>query len=238
MAEPSNTDPNQDPNADTKVAVTKEDLEGILKPFAEGMTSLNSRMEKVQSDMANPPTADPGPDPKDPDKDMANVDLEAMSRKDFLDVIVDEVSKKVNTDTKPTADKVDNIEEKALRKDLTVQIEKCKADHADFELLKKEIGAEVTKNPFLSPEDARTLARIHNPEKTKEVDEQLTKDAEEAAKHKSEADLKAEAEKATDAPNFGGLTPTSGKTVPVDTMKSDEAAQAAYSKVFGGGQAK
>jgi len=157
--------------------------------------------------------------------DLDDRTLESLSRKDFMEHIVDRFSKVVDSKIKPVATQLDDGQTKQLEKDVAAAVKKAESDHKDFWDWKEEMGKELLKNPYLYPEDAYILVRARDPKKAKEMDEKHLSDEE---KKKIEA-----AKKKENNPQFGGLTPTSGKTVTSDRMKKEEASELAWQETMG-----
>jgi len=196
-----------------------DSIKGIqdgMKGLADEVTSIKEAQGKVK---------DTDDDDKDKDKDLDDRTLESLSRKDFMGHIVEQFGKLVDAKIKPVATQLDDGQTKQLEADVAKAVKKAEADHEDFWDWKEEMGKELQKNPYLYPEDAYVLAKAKDPGKAKELE---TKHLSEDEKKKIE-----EAKKKKDQPQFGGLTPTSGKTVESTKMKQEEASELAWNETMG-----
>lgn len=219
-----------------KEGLKASDLVDALKPITESITGLQGKFETVDIALAGIKEAAEKKvegDPPDPTTIQKEKDLEGMSRKEFMGVVVDEIIVKIKSDfAEPITKRMDDKQTGDLEKEVADAIKTAEGSHRDFWDWKDEMGKEVKANPYLSPEDAYLLSRVHNPEKAKEQDVKVAKEIEVEQKAKVEADEKARKEGKV-KPIFGGLTPTSGKTEPNKKMKTKEAAETAYSEAFG-----
>lgn len=202
-------------------------IQDLLKPIIDSVNTLSEGQKGLALEIQGIKSTRTGDDDDDKNKNKkhSDRDLESMSRTEFLDVIMDGVGKMLDEKVKPVAERIEKKTEKDLEEEVNKAVSQAQKDHKDFWEWKDEMGKELTKNPYLMPEDAYQLARLHNATKAKEMDVKFPSE-EEVKKQKEE-------EAAKEHPGFGGLTPTSGKTVPSDTMNFDDASEAAWQKVAG-----
>jgi len=193
----------------------KESLSTLVQSvtvLSDGLAKLDQKIENVAS--SNKPKDEP------PVDDYS--DLEVLSRKDFMDLIMQRIGKVIDDKLSEVSKQVENVQTSREEEIVREQVEKAAKKYKDFWDWRDEMKKLVERNPYLTAEDAYILARSSNPEKAKEID----------AKY-SESDEKEEKEK-KETPVFGGLTPTSGRTTESDKMTQEDAAETAWRRVFGG----
>jgi len=193
----------------------KESLSTVVQSvtvLSDGLAKLDQKIENVAS--SNKPKDEP------PVDDYS--DLEVLSRKDFMDLIMQRIGKVIDDKLSEVSKQVENVQTSREEEIVREQVEKAAKKYKDFWDWRDEMKKLVERNPYLTAEDAYILARSSNPEKAKEID----------AKY-SESDEKEEKEK-KETPVFGGLTPTSGRTTESDKMTQEDAAETAWRRVFGG----
>jgi hypothetical protein len=201
-----------------KLAKTVTNLASTLEKTVKGLETFGGSLSKIQSSIDGLKPRDP-PKTRAPDKDT---DLELLSRKEFLDLIMEKINISLDEKLKPVATRVEDVDSKALEKDLKEQVEKARAAHKDFNDWATEIGAQFQRNPNLSVEEAYTLARSSNANKSKELDEKYKSTSGEGRKEGGESKK----------PPFLGFTPTSGKSERNKKMTSKDAASAAWDEVM------
>lgn len=213
------------PNEGTGGVLDAKMIQDLLKPIiesvntvSEGQKGLALEVQSIKEAAQKPPVKDPKEDPDPTDRD-----LESMSRKEFLAHITDGFGKLLDDKIKPVSDGIAGDKDKELEKTVNDAVKIATKDHKDFWEWKKEMGEELVKNPYLMPEDAYQLARLHSGEKATEMDKKFPSD-EAVQKGKDEKEAKEK------TPGFGGLTPTSGQTVESENMKFPEASDQAWSE--------
>jgi len=194
------------------MASVNKNLEGMAAKFGEFGEKLDGFGVKDDEDEGD---EDKGKD------DYSYDDLETLDRRGFMDVIVKKVTGAIDSKLKPVTESLNTIDSNSKTQGVEVMIKAAVEKYPDFWEWKAEMGEEVKRNDRLTAEDAYVLAKQKDPDKVKKL-------AEAANKGKD----KEEDVKDVDQP-FGGLTPTSGKTVPTEKMTSDQAAEMAWTKVFG-----
>ena len=190
----------------------KESLATLVQSVStltEGLSRLDEKIENVAS-----------PKKKEESEHDDFSDLEVLSRKDFMDVIVGKIGKIVDEKLGEVTQRVEHVQSSREEEMVRRQVEEAAKEYKDFWEWRDEMRKLVEKNPYLTAKEAYVLARSSNPEKAKGLD----------AKY-SEKDESKEKEKETP---FGGLTPTSGKTVEADKLTDEDAAETAWRRVFGG----
>lgn len=205
--------------------VTKEEFEKLQKSLAglanlpkameqigQGMKGLGDQM-KVLSDLA---VASVDDKKKTTKTNVTSEALEDMNNAQLVDHIVERMTSEL---LPVISEKIDGLDQKTTRSDLKGQVEKMQGDHEDFWQWQQEMTAIAKVHPDLPINRLYELARAENPDKVVEID----KKAEETKKA-------AEKEEGSKEPPFGGLTPTSGVTIPdgeaAKTIK--EAAESAW----------
>ena len=218
----SNGDETHDDDRDAKLP---EELNTTLTGLADGMKTLGdavgSMMQQIKT--MNDRISEQKDAKSAPPKDEYT-DLERLGRNEFMNVILDKVGALFDSKLEPLSEQVGTIKKTQSTMTVDQQIKEMVEKHDDFWDWKQEIGAKVKANPYLTAEEAYNLVRIENPKKAKELDEKYKPEEE------PEEDPTPEGK-----PRFGGLTPTSGaKTEGTEDMDADDAADAAWDKVFGG----
>ena len=203
-----------------QLSETLSKLSTGIEALATGFGALGDKIDGMK----------PG-EKKDDKKKEDFSDIESLNRKDFLGVILKEVGGLLEDKISPLTDKIGGVEKSASQKGIAEQVKQSQDGHKDFWDWKEEMGAEVKKNPYLTPEDAYVLARTGNSKKAKEMDEKY--------EDKKNAGAGGEdKERLEKVGPFGGLTPTSGKTVPSENMSTADAAESSWNEIFGGDEAK
>ncbi len=218
-------DPTKKPDeGEPKGKETDEQLTKLLENFGQGIQGLQQTIEnlseRVESLEIKP--NDPEPSPKKKEVEIP-ADIEALDRKSFMDLIVTKTVEKMQDEMKnlvePIQTKIQQKEEQSLEERINSLIAKAAEDHKDFYDWKDEMKVEVSKNPYLEPEDAYQLARIKHPEKAKKLDEKYN------PPKGNENEKK---------PKFGGLFPTSTtKGKEPKSLEPTDAAEKAWEEVFG-----
>ena len=152
---------------------------------------------------------------KEPTPKVEDMDLERMSRKDFMGTIVKEVSEKV---MRPLLERITENETTSQRDKVAGELKAVSEKDPDFWQFKEPVAKILEEHPDLSIEDAYTLARSKDPEKVASLAKQA------AEKKAAEAD----GDNGKKEPAFGGLLPTSGQGGKNESMDVKDAAQAAW----------
>lgn len=188
-----------------------------MKTFGEGLTAVMTQVNTLSDEVKKKPEAEKKEEPQ-------YQDLERLGRNEFMELMLGKFSDIVDSKMKPVSDQVGNIEKTQSSMTVDQQIKGVIDSGAkDFWEWKDEIGKKVKENPYLNAQEAYDLVRLANPTKAKEMDEKFVK-----------VDVKEETKKEGDL-TFGGLTPTSSgsRTEGASEMDGDDAADAAWDKIFG-----
>ncbi|KKL70313.1 hypothetical protein LCGC14_2106150 [marine sediment metagenome] len=163
-------------------------------------------------------------DKDDDDIDDEDFDVERVSRTELVSHLDKRFARSINKALKPIIDRLETTSTDAETDRVRREFAKAKEDFPDFMEWKEEMRDIITAHPELSAEDIYLLARAKDPKKVKEIDDKSGED-------KKEEDEK-ELSKRKQA--FGGLTPTSGKSIEKDGKKQPkEAATAAWDEIMG-----
>jgi len=210
------------PNEETGGVLDEKMIKGLLKPIIDSVNTISEGQKGLALEVQGIKEAATKPPKKDEEEGTppSERDLEGMSRTDFLAHIMKGVGKVVKESIGPVSQRIEDRSEKELEDTVNKAVKAAESDHKDFWEWKKEMGTELVKNPYLMPEDAYHLARLHNTEKATEMDKKFPSD-EDTKKAREDEDKEKR-------PGFGGLTPTSGQTVESDTMKFPEASEQAW----------
>jgi len=201
-----------------RVQETQETLRELTKSVAalvDGMSGLTKRVDEItETRSASRPSED----------EFAQFgDLEVLSRKDFMDVILKKMEKVLEDKLDGVTKEVSTVKAERESDLVRNQIKQAEKDHPDFWEWREEMKELVQRNPSLTAEDAYILARASNAKKAKEIDAKYTKEDKREGEEKEK--------KGT--PSFGGLTPTSGSTTDNDNLTKEDAAETAWRRVFG-----
>jgi len=164
---------------------------------------------------------------------LKNEDLETMSRKELVDMILNGVTNvvdgKLGQITKDLGGQIADTRNETNRERIQREVDAARGKYKDFNEWRDEMQMQVKKNPMLSAEEAYILAKSGDSKKAKELDEKYAKlEAEEKAKS-------GEGSGARDKGGFGGMRPGTGeRSNKRSDMKPDEAAEAAWDEIFGG----
>jgi hypothetical protein len=209
-----------------------EDLfNNLATSFGQGMAALGDKvdvlMESAKTTKKETKAAD--------DDTLPN--LEVMDRKEFMGVMVDQVGKKISKliddsiteKLQPISDRLkvtDDEADELAKSQAAKEYAEVKGSPMWTGLL--PVMQELFKqNPALSPKQLLSLAKADNPEKVKEIE-----DANPDLLKEKVGDDKEESR--VDDEGFGGLLPTSTlKGATVEKMDGDQAAEKAWTKVFG-----
>ena len=189
-------------------------LAGVVKTQKDSLDKMTSSFEDLSTRSANQDK---------PGSSDANQDVEALSRKEFLqDVILPQIGNIFDEKLKGISEKLENVSSDFESKNIRDEVKALQGNRSDFNDWKGEIAAELKKNSALSVEDAYLLARTRDPDKARKIDDDLaTKAKEEAAKKAAEQ-----------GGNFGGMRPSGGGDIEErDDMDEGEAAEKAWEDV-------
>jgi hypothetical protein len=157
-----------------------------------------------------------------------DVNLEALDRTEYTRYILDQIKKEIGGAVQPLREEVDETRNDAIRADLAKQVADCQKAHPDFDEWKDEMGTLAKRTPGLNVQEIYDIVRMQNKTKASEMDEKYK------SEEQRQAELEAKKKKAAEKePPYGGLTPTSGKTVEVNDMTTEEAAESAFDEIFG-----
>ena len=160
-------------------------------------------------------------------------DLEALSRADFTEYLIETIKDKVIA---PIADQVGKVEKETSARDRKREVEAFVEKNPVAAYLNPEIEAVVKRNPEISIADAFQLAKVDiSAERTKEIKEQIAKDrgttVEELDK-KSKA--KEEGKEGDDENTIVSFFPRAASSEKPDgKMSSKDAGEDAWKQVFG-----
>lgn len=197
---------------ETLVEKLNEGLTALKDSFSQSINSLNERIDKL----------DGGKEDDDDPGDFGD-ELETLSRKEYMSVMLGEVSKLLRKELSPVEKKVGSFEEGTKLRDIQAEVEKCQKEFSDFEDWKPEmtkLAKAMRDNGEGIPRPKRLylLAKAENPEKAKRLDEKSGRGKDERKAKKID---------------LGGLLPTSGKVVKSQKMDVKAAGEAAWAEVFG-----
>lgn len=202
-----------DGGLDELVNKLNEGLTTLKDSFSQSIGSLNERIDKL----------DKGAESGDDNPGDFGDELETLSRKEYMGVMLGEVSKLLRKELSPVEKKVGNFEEGTKLRDIQSEIEKCQKEFGDFDEWKPEM-AKLAKNMrdngegIPRPKRLYLLAKAEHPEKAKKLDEKSGKGKDKEKGKKID---------------LGGLLPTSGKVVKSQRMDTKAAGEAAWAEVFG-----
>lgn len=211
---------------DDDLAKKLESIVGVVDTLAKSQANLQKSVQESLGalstsikDLAERGAGKQGSaDDADEDDLLADADLENLSRKDFLSVIMGNMDKMLKNFGKSVEDKVTNVSSRLDNKDIELEFKEVTAKYKDFTEWGPEIKKLINESPGLSLERAYKLARQEFPDKAKEVDEKF-KDPNDGKDKKSTG--------------FGGLTPTSGRSTDKPTdMDPKDAAEAAWDETM------
>lgn len=192
-----------------------------LKKVTEGLGGVVAKIETIGAKT-------PDDDGKKKSKRRTPDNLELISRAEFLGLIKDEIGDMLKEELGGVKNDFTEFKKDTSERNANQLLNDLKKRYPDFEDWKDEIIPKLKQG--YNPEDAYQLARLSDPDKAKELD---TKYEPEDVKKQREAEKK---EKEEEKAKMGGLTPTSSRTIPSEKMTTDEAADRAWEKVFGGAE--
>lgn len=186
------------------------------------VATQGSNVEKLAKAIAEGGGKPPAPAKKDEPPAPSDKDLDEMSQSQLVGHVFKSMRTMLDSFGKELNTKIDGLSTTFEKKEFGTEVERAKAAHKDFDDFIPEIKAIMTDNPNLKVEQAYTLARSGNPEKSKQMDD----------KYKVGLD-----QEKKDKPAFGGLTPTSGGGQKLNddgkALTQAEAGDKAWQEVFG-----
>lgn len=208
-------DKKSDPNKE--IIDSLKELKDGVKGNQEAVKQINDYIAQMQQSGDDDKKADKKKSSSDDDELPSN--LELMDRKDFMNVIVNKISKMVEDQVKPVSEKTQNIEESTQVEKLKKERDELRQVHKDFDEWRDEMKGLFQQNPYLSMKQAYILAKSSNPDKAKKLEKKYAEDEDEDTKSK----------------RFGGLTPTdkARKKSKGKELKGEEASELAWQTVMG-----
>lgn len=224
-----------------------DQLEGLTKIFGDMSKQLSELPKQVNQAVVSGiqetisaaeeqrrAAAEQSSKPSKKERESVNEeDLEGMSRSQFMQHIIEQISDVVDEAVAPLKDGLSATVESTQREKVAEKFEKARSQFKDFDEWKEEMAKLVEQHGYLDPDELYTLARSKNPEKAKQIDEKL---AEEQKEQEEEQKGKGKESPDEDKPTFLGLMPTSGgeKSEGEQTFKSTkDAASAAFDEILG-----
>lgn len=202
-------------------------LTEVLKGLPEGVQdAVKTAIKEASGEQrAAQAAAAAASEEEDDDTDnLDDIDVEKLSRTEFSTHLDKRFLKTLTKALKPIQDRLETTSTDAEVDRVRREFSKAKEDFSDFMEWKGEMREIITAHPELSAEDIYLLARAKNPEKVKEID----------SKGKDEEGEESREAKILKAKAFGGLKPTSGKSLEKDGKKQPkEAAESAWDEVMG-----
>lgn len=220
----SDDDPDDDPD-DGGGGDKGPDLKALqseLKEIKEGMKG-NSEAVKEVNEYIKQLQEYSKQGPEDKKKSSGDDDppsnLEYMDRHQYMDYIIGRVKSIIEDQVKPVGEKVQNVEENTYKERLQKEYNEVRSANKDFDEWKPEMKSLFQQNPYLTIQQAYTLAKHSNPDKAKKLEKKYAEKEDEEAKDKK----------------FGGLTPTQKATKKAKgkNVKGEEAAELAWQTVMG-----
>jgi hypothetical protein len=205
----------------TQLGKNFQTLQGLI---ANQGANLDKVVKAIGDSGGKPPA---NKDKKDETPPPSDKDLEEMSQPQLVAHIFKSMRGMLDGFGKELNTKIDGLSTTFEKKELGTEVERAKGAHKDFDDWIPEIREMMTNNPNLKIEQAYTLVRSGNAEKSKQMDE----------KYK----VGLEDDKTKDKqPAFGGLMPTSGSHretnddgTPKKALTQGQAGDKAWEVVFG-----
>lgn len=218
-----------DKNKSAAPAIPKEVVD-VLLGLGRGVMELSKKVDALSTQKR----VDDKSDDKVGRKDTQYVNLENLSRQDFLDLILDKIGTNLDEKIKAVDSKITDLGKSFSNKNITDEVAALAGKHPDFYDWGEEIKEIAQEHKGISIRRAYTLAKAENPEKVKELEEKYKSD-EQKTKEKEEAENKDKS--GQDSLQAFSLFPSRvGKTEQKKDMSKDEAAELAWQEVFGGQQ--
>lgn len=202
----------------------EEEVKAVLPPeVTEALKGLQNIPGALEAFNAKLDAAIQPPEKKEEKRaDPAELrDIETLDRKDFLNIILGKTKELMEEIVNPVTDRLEMLTGEMTDRAAAQQVKEAEVKFPDFWEWKAEMAEAAKYNPYLTADQAYTLARAGNPQKAMELDK----------KHKGEEKKEPKEEK----PVFGGLLPTSGKVQTDGEVVKDptDAANRAWERVMG-----
>ena len=190
----------------SNLALVNQQTVNANKALQESMTKIGESLEAL------------GKKKSDEKKKTSDDDIDDFSNSQLMSHMLSEFTKivdgKIDGVTKEVGKHKSEADQASLQKEVTEFMEK----HSDFREWGAEIKALNEVHPTLNVAQLYKMARDENPDKATEIDEKIEADKKDGDKDKKKTSP------------FGGLTPTSGKTVETEEkLTKDEAGEKAWS---------
>jgi hypothetical protein len=203
------------------LAAEKTERESMLNGLRQLAQVVKGQRDVIENLQKAPARTEP--DPKKASK-ANDQDIEALSRKDFLGIIMGEVGDLLDDKLKGISDRVESVSSEFETKSVREEVQRAEGKFKDFASWKTEVAQELKRVPDLSVEDAYFLAKQKHPDKAVEIQKGLDK----AEKEEEEARRASTQGRSP----FGGMRPSGGGEVNErDDMEPDEAAEKAWEDI-------
>lgn len=204
----------------------------VMNQLAEALQTLATDLSGVKQTITELKEAKPLPkndDDEEEEEEVDDADLESMSRKDFLKVVVKAVESKLGKEIQSVKTSAQKTSEEVERDRIRTQVAEVAEKNPDFWDWAEEVKSIANETPGISVKRAYALAKQENPEKAKQLAEKYK--AKDGDKHGS-----GDADKSGSKPRkLGGLLPTSGSEAPSQKMDKRTAAEKAWDSVVPSG---
>ncbi len=163
-------------------------------------------------------------DNDDDEEDDPDIDVERMSRKDFMSHVLKQFDKSLKRSLKGLETKVEKTSSQAEEDRLRREYEKAAEKYPDFMDWRDEISAKIKKNPavvHLDPGDLYHAVRGEHPDKAKELDAKYSSDDDNKGQKDSDDDSKGNKSDSDKPKPFTGFSPSSKSSVSDDTEDDD-----------------
>lgn len=190
------------------VQATRE-MAVMLKQSNDRVIALEKKIERGAPPAEKKPEKKPSTPPKD---------IDLMPNSQLVEHLLSRINEEVITPLRNELSSEKTVREQG---DIKKQLEAVKSTYSDFDKFLPEIQAVIKDNPSLNIEDAYHLAKTRAPDKVQALENERKQKEEEENKKKLE----------TEKESFGGLLPTSGRTVKTESMDVDAAAESAWEDV-------
>lgn len=144
-------------------------LTTVVQSQSSALSSVRTSLEQRQQ--IDDKKAKPETEPED---------LEAMPKKDFMDLIIGKVGELMEGKLTQLSTKLDSTITSVNRKFLTEEVTEFADKHKDFRDWEPELNAISKNHPTLTVKDLYNLARAQNPDKAKELDVKYNPPADDA----------------------------------------------------------
>lgn len=210
----------------------RDALVGLNTGLKELQKAAAERQAAEASAAGNTNSSDEGGDSDEPDVDDEK--LEEMPRRQFMDFMLRQVAKHMDTNLKEVKTAIQQVGTQTQRTALEAEANAFAAKHEDFADFEQEMIAIARQNPGLSVARIYALAKVENPDKVKQVEEKYKK-GKEKEKGKEEGGNTPPPPRRNRASN--GMSPSgTGGSEPNRRMSAEDAAAKAWDEavaVFG-----